>query len=77
LFNFRVDNDGVMELISVSDSAPPAADPSTPPVIGDAPSTTTPLAPSEEEPRLETSTPSIGSNDFQDPPPSPTTAYCV
>jgi hypothetical protein len=22
-------------------------------------------------------TPSVGSNDFQDPPPSPTTAYCV
>jgi hypothetical protein len=31
----------------------------------------------EEEPRLETLTPSVGSNDFQDPPPSPTTAYCV
>jgi hypothetical protein len=26
---------------------------------------------------METSTPSVGSNDFQDPPPSPTTAYCV
>jgi hypothetical protein len=38
---------------------------------------TIPLAPSEEEPRLETSTPSVGSNDFEDPPPSPTTAYCV
>jgi hypothetical protein len=36
-----------------------------------------PLAPSKEEPRLETSTPSVGSNDFEDPPPSPTTAYCV
>jgi hypothetical protein len=35
------------------------------------------LTPSKEEPRLETSTPSVGSNDFQDPPPSPTTAYCV
>jgi hypothetical protein len=31
----------------------------------------------EEEPRLETLTPSVGSNDFQDPPPSPTTTYCV
>jgi hypothetical protein len=77
LFNFRVDDDGVAELISVSDSTPPAADPSTSPAIGDTPSTTTPLAPLEEEPRLETSTLSVGSNDFQDPPPSPTTAYCV
>jgi hypothetical protein len=72
-----MDDDGVAELISVSDSTPPAADPSTPPSIEGNPSTTTPLAPSEEEPRLETSTPSVGSNDFQDPPPSPTTAYCV
>jgi hypothetical protein len=31
----------------------------------------------EVDPMLETSTPSVGSNDFQDPPPSPTTAYCV
>jgi hypothetical protein len=36
-----------------------------------------PPTPSEEDPRLETSTPSVGSKDFQDPPPSPTTAYCV
>jgi hypothetical protein len=35
------------------------------------------LAPSEEEPKLRTSTPSVGSNDFKDPPPSPTTAYCA
>jgi hypothetical protein len=33
LFNFHVDNDGVAELISVSDSTPPATTPSTPPVI--------------------------------------------
>jgi hypothetical protein len=39
--------------------------------------TTTPPTPSEEDPRLETSTPSVGSNDFQDPPLSPTTTYCV
>jgi hypothetical protein len=77
LFNFHVDNDGVAELISVSDSTPPVADPSASPAIEGNPSTTTPLAPSEEEPRLETSTLSVGSNDFQDPPPSPTTAYCV
>jgi hypothetical protein len=72
-----VDNDGVAELISVSDSTPPAAAPSASPVIEGNPSTTIPLAPSEEEPRLETSTPSVGSNDFEDPPPSPTIAYCV
>jgi hypothetical protein len=77
LFNFRVDDDGVAELISINDSTPPMADPSTPPAIGGTPSTTPQLAPSEKEPRLETSTPSVGSNDFQDSPPSPTTAYCV
>jgi hypothetical protein len=77
LFNFHVDNDGIAELISISDSTPPAVDPSMSPAIEGNPSTTTPLAPSEEEPRLETSTPSVGSNDFQDPPPSPTTANCV
>jgi hypothetical protein len=38
LFNFRVDNDGVAELISVSVSSPPAADPNTSQAIGDAPS---------------------------------------
>jgi hypothetical protein len=77
LFNFHIDNDGVAELISVSDSTPLAADPSSSQAIEDTPSTKAPLAPSEEEPRLETSTPSVGSNDFQDPPPSPTTAYCI
>jgi hypothetical protein len=77
LFNFHVDNDAVAELISVGDSTLPAAVPSASPVIKGNPSTTTPLAPSEEEPRLETSTPLVGSNDFEDPPPSPTTTYCV
>jgi hypothetical protein len=77
LFNFHVDNDRVAELISVSDSTPPAVAPSASLVIEGNPSTTIPLAPSEEEPRLETLTPSVGSNDFEDPPPSPTTAYCV
>jgi hypothetical protein len=75
LLNFHVDNDGVTELISVGDSTPPATAPSTPLVTEDNPSTTAPLAPLEEEPRLEDSTPSVGSNDFEDPPPSPTTAY--
>jgi hypothetical protein len=77
LFNFRMDDDGVAELISIRDLTPPAADPSTTPAIGGTSLTTRSLAPSEEEPRLETSTPSVGSNDFQDPPPSPTTAYCI
>jgi hypothetical protein len=80
LFNFHVDNDGVAELISVGNSAPPATTPSTPPVTEGNPSATAPLAPLaplEEEPRLEDSTPSVGSNDFKDPPPSPTTAYCT
>jgi hypothetical protein len=77
LFNFHVDIDGVAEMISVSDSTLLAAVPSASPAIKGNPSTTIPLAPSEGEPRLETSTPSVGSNDFEDPPPSPTTAYCV
>jgi hypothetical protein len=77
LFNFHMDNNGVAELISVGDSTPPAADPSASPTIEGNPSTTMPLAPPEEGPRLETSTLSVGSNDFQDLPPSPTTAYCV
>jgi hypothetical protein len=57
LFDFHVGNDGVAELISVSDSTLLAAAPSTSPAIEGDPSTTMPLAPSEEEPRLETSTP--------------------
>jgi hypothetical protein len=77
LFNFHVDDDGAAELISINESTPPVADPSTPLAIGGTPLTTTPPMPSEEDPRLETSTPLVGSNDFQDPPPSPTTAYCV
>jgi hypothetical protein len=66
-----------MELISISDSAPLAAETSTPPAVEGNPLTTVLLAPSEEEPRLKTSTTSVGLNDFEDPPPSPTTAYCV
>jgi hypothetical protein len=80
LFSFHVDNNGVAELISIGDSAPPATTPGTPPVTGGNPSATAPLAPSaplEEEPRLEDSTPSVGSNGFEEPPPSPTTTYCV
>jgi hypothetical protein len=76
LFNFHVDNDGVAELISVSDSMPPATGPSTSPVTEGNPSATMPMAPLEE-PRPKILTPSVGSNDFEAPPPSPTTAYCV
>jgi hypothetical protein len=78
LFSFHVDDNGVAELIFVGDSAPPATTTGTPPVTGGNPSATAPLAPSaplEEEPRLEELT--VGSNGFEDPPPSPTTAYCV
>jgi hypothetical protein len=75
LFNFHVDNDGVAELISVTDSMPPVMAPSTSPVAEGNPSATTPPIPLEEEPRPKDSTPSVGSNDFEDPPPSPTTAY--
>jgi hypothetical protein len=77
LFNFHVDDDGAAELISISESTPPAADPRMPPAIGGTPSTIVPPTPSEEDPRLETLTPSVGSNDFQDPPPYPTIAYCI
>jgi hypothetical protein len=79
LFSFHMDSNGVAKLISVSDSVPPTMTPGAPPVTGDNPSATASLAPSaplEEEPRLEELTPSVGSNGFEDPPPSPTTAYC-
>jgi hypothetical protein len=72
-----VDNDRFAELISVSDSMPPAMAPSTSPVTEGNPSVAMPLAPLEEEPRPKVLTPSVGSNDFEAPPPSPTTAYCV
>jgi hypothetical protein len=77
LFNFHVDNNGAMELLSISESALLVANTTTSPAVGGKPSTSALLAPSEEEPKLKTSTPSVGSNDFEDPPPSPTTAYCV
>jgi hypothetical protein len=75
LFNFHMDDDGVADLIFVSESAPPATTPSTPPVTEGNPSAIAPLELLEEEPRPKDSTPSVGSNDFEDPPPSPTPAY--
>jgi hypothetical protein len=75
LFNFHMDNNGVAELISIGDSVPPATTPSTPPVIEGNPSAIAPPTPMEKGPRPNDSTPSVGSNDFKDPSPSPTTAY--
>jgi hypothetical protein len=72
-----INGDGVAELISVSDSTPPVVEMSTPPAVGGNPPTIVLLAPLEEESRPKTSTPSVGSNDFEEPPPSPTTAYCI
>jgi hypothetical protein len=77
LFNFHVDSNGAMELLSIGESAPLVAKTTTSPAVGGELSASPLLAPSEEEPNLKTSTPSVGSNDFEDPPPSPTTAYCV
>jgi hypothetical protein len=77
LFNFHVDSNGAMKLLSIGESAPLMAEATAPSVVGGKPSTSALLAPSEEEPKPRTSTPSVGSNDFKDPPPSPTTAYCA
>jgi hypothetical protein len=77
LFNFHVDSNGVMELLSIGESAQLMAETTIALAVGGKPSTSALLAPSEEEPKLKTLTPVVGSNDFEDPPPSPTTAYCV
>jgi hypothetical protein len=66
LFNFHVDSNGAMELLSIGESAPLMAKATTPSVVGGKPSTGALLAPSEEEPKLKTSTPSVGSNDFKE-----------
>jgi hypothetical protein len=77
LFNFRMDSNGAIKLLSIAESAPLVAETAIPPAVGGKPSMNAPLAPSEEGSKLKASTPSIGLNDFEDPPPSPTTAYCV
>jgi hypothetical protein len=77
LFNFHVDSNGVAELISVNDSIPPVVETSTPPAVGGNPTMIMLLVPSEEESRPKTLTPSVGSKDFEEPPPSPAIAYCV
>jgi hypothetical protein len=77
LFNFHVDSCGAMKLLSIAESAPLVAETAKLPTVGGKPSTNASPASAEERPKPETSTPSVGSNDFEDPPPSPTTAYCV
>jgi hypothetical protein len=74
LFNFRVDSNGAIELLSIAESVLLMTETTA---VGGKPSTNAPLASSEGGPKLKTSNPSVGSNDFEDPPPSPTTAYCV
>jgi hypothetical protein len=77
LFNFHVDSNGAIELLSITESAPLMAKTTKPSAIGGQPSTSASLASSEEGPKPKNLTPSVGSNNFEDPPPSPTTAYCV
>jgi hypothetical protein len=77
LFNFHVDSSGAMKLLSIAESAPLMAETTKPPTVRGKPSTNASLVSTEERPKPETLTPSVGSNDFEDPPPSPTTAYCV
>jgi hypothetical protein len=77
LFNFHVDEDSAAELISIIEPAPHAVDQYALHAVKNTPSTRTPPVSAEVDPMLQTSTPSVGSNDFQDPPPSPTTTYCV
>jgi hypothetical protein len=75
LFNFHGNNNGVAKLISVGDSMPPATAPTTSLVAEGNPLATALPTLQEEEPKPKDSTPSVGSNDFEAPPPSPTTAY--
>jgi hypothetical protein len=77
LFNFHVNNDRVAELISIGDLIPPVMALTTSPVAEGNPLVTTLWMPLEEEPRPKDSTPSVGSNNFEAPPPSPTTGYCT
>jgi hypothetical protein len=82
-FNIYVDYISVSKLISMTNSIVPAADSVAPPTavmqlaVKNTSSPTSPPASAETNPALESSTPSVRSNDLQDPPPSPTTAYCV
>jgi hypothetical protein len=73
-FNFYVDDAGVSELISMTDSVTPA-DPAAPSAVVTQraiKNTSLPASPPtsvETDPALESSTPLVGSNNFQDPPP--------
>jgi hypothetical protein len=53
LFNFHVDSNGAMELLSIGELAPLMAEATTPSVVGGKPSTSALLAPSEEESKLK------------------------
>jgi hypothetical protein len=73
-----MDDAGIRELLSMADFTTPAVDSMAPsPTVtqqavedNSAPASGTGQAP-------ESTTPSVVSNTLQDPPPSPTTAYCV
>jgi hypothetical protein len=83
LFNFYVGDASISELISMTDSIAPAADSVAPSVTvtqlaveNTSPPTSLPAS-VEMDPALESSTPSVRSNDLHDPPSSPTTTYYV
>jgi hypothetical protein len=63
LFNFHVDSNGAIELLSIAESAPLMAKTTKPPAVGGKPSTNASLASPEEEPKRKTSTPSVGRGD--------------
>jgi hypothetical protein len=61
LFNFHVDSSGAIELLSITESAPLMVEKTKPPTVGGQPSANASLAPTEERPKPETSTPSVAS----------------
>jgi hypothetical protein len=71
LFNFHVDSSGAIELLSIAESAPLEAETAKPSAIGGKPSTSESLASPKEGPKPKISTPSVGSNDFEDHRPIP------
>jgi hypothetical protein len=52
LFNFHVDINGAIELLSIAELSPLVAETTKPPAVGGKPSTNAPLALSEEGPKL-------------------------
>jgi hypothetical protein len=83
LFNFHVDDYGTVELISTIDRTTSAADLVIPLtevtqlMVENTPSSTPLPTSAKADPILESSSPSVGSNNFQDSPPSPIAAYCI